>query len=41
MSNERCPLCAGHGVLSRQVGRSVAPGVHEYETREVPCPRCS
>lgn len=37
----RCPVCGSHGVVSRQVGTLIAPNVHTYETRDVPCPHCT
>lgn len=39
-SDERCPVCASHGVISVQVGVEIAPGIREYSQVQRPCPRC-
>jgi hypothetical protein len=33
-------VCASHGVVSATVGTEIRPGVHEYRSQDIPCPRC-
>lgn len=39
-SDERCPVCVSHGVLSASRTVEVSPGVYERRDGQKPCPRC-
>jgi hypothetical protein len=39
-SNERCPVCASHGVVSIMRAIEASPGIYEHRSGQGPCPRC-
>lgn len=39
-SDERCPVCASHGVIAVTRAVEIAPAVYEHVPGQAPCPRC-